>query len=243
MTDGHLEDETTSRVRPLDSRPLLVVLGAVSAALLVINVVLKVLADPGSDLGPWLMAFDVNHENNVPTAWNAALLLAVAAAAVLVAHLRASLAAWPLVAVVATAMALDELLRLHERLRTVGVLLREELGISLPTYAAVLPLALLALALLVGVVTAARRLPADVQRAVLLGVLLYLGGAVVMEGVSGWIEGTFGSARVYTVATTAEEGLEMGGCLVVLAGILRMVRSIPLGTSRALAGRPVHEIS
>lgn len=222
----------------LSTRPLVVVLGAVTAALLVINLAAK-LVTPFEERGDsWVLGhFDVNHETNAPTMWNGALLVAVALACVAVAALLTSgRLRWLAAATAATGMAADETLRVHERLGAVGARLSDGTGIEIPTYAWVLPGAVLALGLAAALVLWVRALPADVRWGVLGGGAMYIAGALGAEAVSGWIHQGQGITVAYAVVTTVEEGLEMFGCIVVLAAVLRMVVVAVDGHGRRWAG-------
>lgn len=199
-------------------------LAAGSAALVLLNLVLKSVADPRAEPSAWLWLFDVNREANVPTMWNALLLLSVAAGCFVVALLASRRLAWVVPGMVATVMAFDEVLRLHERLRGVGSWASAALPFDLPTYAWVLPGAVIALAAAVSAAMWAHRLPADVRGGVLLGVAIYFLGAVVVEAFTGWVDRTHGVGAAYAVLSGLEEVLEMLGCVVVAAAVLRMLR-------------------
>lgn len=209
----------------LSTRPLVAVLTVVTLVLLAVNLVAKLLTPVAErDASSVLAHLDVNHETNVPTMWNGALLVAVALACVAVAALRTGgRARWVVAALVASAMAADETLRVHERLGAVGAALSDGTGVEVPTYAWVLPGVVLALGLVGALLVWVRSLPGDVRWGVLAGGGMYVAGALGAEAVSGWIHQTHGVTLAYDVVTTLEEGLEMLGCVVVLAAVLGMV--------------------
>jgi hypothetical protein len=80
-------------------------------------------------------------------------------------------------------------------------------------------------------------LPVDVRRGFVVGTLLFGTGAVAVEALSGWVDVRYGSARLYALVTAVEEGLEMCGCIVVLAAVLAMLRMTSVMGSPALALR------
>ncbi|GGV17147.1 hypothetical protein GCM10010182_42760 [Actinomadura cremea] len=133
------------------------------------------------------MVFNVGAESNLAAWWNSTLLLAVAGMAVLAAMLtgpsaRPGRPTWLALAAATAWLSIDESVQVHERLAGVGKEWADGLGVSVPTYAWVLPGAAMALAGTVAAVLRARRLPRD-QRAGLLGALaVYISGALVVEG-------------------------------------------------------------
>lgn len=221
------------------ARPLAWVLLGVTAVLLTLNVVVKMLADPGRDMTVWLDVFDVNREMNVPTVWNAVLMVGVSTAALLVLGLlRRRRLGWALVALVTLVMAFDEMLRWHEQLRGLGARLDAITPFSLPTYAWVLPGLAVALGLVLVALPWARRLPRDVRLLALTGTGMFFAGAVGAEAVSGWVDLRYGTGSLYTVVTVVEEALEMTGCIVVLLAVLRMVHVVDGPQTRTLTVRP-----
>ncbi|MBE1531848.1 hypothetical protein [Actinomadura algeriensis] len=171
--------------------------------------------------------FNIGSESNLATWWNSALLLAVAATALLAALLtgpsaRPGRASWLALAAVATWLSIDETVQVHERLAGIGEGWADGLGTSLPTFAWVLPGAVMALAGVLAAVLWARGLPRD-QRLGLLGALaVYITGALVVEAINGWVNRQ-GLKEVYALGTTLEEGMEMGACLLALAVLARFV--------------------
>jgi hypothetical protein len=215
--------------RDLDLRALIVTLMAGTLALVAINLVLKALSTPERP-APYVGLFDVNLETNIPTMWNAALLLGVGTACVLVAGLerRRQRTGWIVAAVLTLGLATDEVLKLHERLRTVGAWLLENTPASLPTYSWVLPGLVVALGGIALVWWWTARKPHRTSWLLRIAVLLYGLGAVVVEAFSGWIEGAYGIGAAYAAVTALEEGLEMSACVVAVVAALRMLRVLDL---------------
>lgn len=157
--------------------------------------------------------FDVGLENNVPTGWSVLLLLALSAR---LWRLRGSSGAWRCAAAAALLLAVDEWVGWHEHLRVAGEALRE-VGIAPPTYAWVLP-GMVVAALCVGAATPwLRSLPHLVRRRVLLAVLVFCGGALGVEALSGLVHELGGSLQVWAAITSVEEALEMLGVLLAVS--------------------------
>ncbi|TDE88010.1 hypothetical protein EXU48_24340 [Occultella glacieicola] len=217
--------------RDLDLRVLIAALMGGTLALVAINLVLKALSTPERP-APYVGLFDVNLETNLPTMWNASLLLGVGTACLLVAGLnpRHGRLGWIVAAVLALALATDEVLKLHERLRAVGAWLVENTPASLPTYSWVLPGLVIALGGIALVWWWTARKPHRTAWLLRIAVLMYGLGAVVVEAFSGWIEGAYGVGAAYAAVTALEEGLEMSACVVAIVAALRMLRVLELGS-------------
>lgn len=189
--------------------------------LLTSGTVLVVLADVAvksvdrlHGLQPW---FDVGLENNVPTGWTVLLLLVLATR---LWRLRGQSRAWPFAALAAAALAVDEWVGWHEHLRVPGEALRQA-GLSLPTYAWVLPGAVVAALCLAAATPWLRSLPVAVRRRVLLAVAVFCSGALVGDAVSGWAVRLGGSVELWRAITTVEEALEMAGVLLAVSAFAR----------------------
>lgn len=219
-------------MKRLDARPLIAFLVAVTGGLLAINVITKVVSHPIDGRGVWLVQFDVNREANIPTFWNGSLLLGIACLCLAMAFMvpRRRLG-WTAAFLAAGLMAADEIVRWHERLERVGSAVSSALGFSIPTYAWLLPGVVLAAGFVVLVGLWVRQLPRDVARGVTVGAAMYLLGALGAEAASGWIDGVYGIGHAFNAITTIEEGLEMAGCIVVIAALLRPVRVIDDGVT------------
>jgi hypothetical protein len=170
--------------------------------------------------------FDVGREHNLPTGWSVLLLAAVAAACLRNAR-PAGGRGWWVAAAAATYLAADEWFSWHEHLKSLGDRLGEA-GVDLSTYAWVVPGAALGGAGAVAAHVWSRRLPPQVRRTCRLAVVVYGAGVLGVESVSGWIEAER-SWGAWTGLTFAEEGLEMAGALLFLAGARRVARSEPAG--------------
>ena len=206
--------------RPLRLRRLLVPLGVVSAALVVTGLVLHLVSRPDRAPGPWLEAFALNQPGTVPAMWRSVLFITVAAAAAVLAALeQGRRRRWVMTAVISTLLSLDGMLRWHEDL--LALLVEDgQRGRPVVWLLIALPIAG-AVSLLV---RWGRGLPGPAGRLVPAGVLVLVLGAVLGELASTWALEHHGDRAAFISAVAVEESLEMAGCLLVAAGLLRMVR-------------------
>ncbi|RSN46685.1 hypothetical protein, partial [Actinomadura sp. WAC 06369] len=171
--------------------------------------------------------FNIGSESNLATWWNSTLLLAVAGTALLAALLtdrtsRPGRTSWLALAAATAWLSVDETVQVHERLAVVGEGWADALGVSVPTYAWVLPGAAMALAGAAAAAVWARGLPRDLRRGLLGALAVYITGALVVEAFNGWVNRQ-GFKEVYALGTSVEEGMEMGACLLALAVLARFV--------------------
>jgi hypothetical protein len=193
---------------------LVIVTVVVLAAFVIVFAVHRVLPIP--DATP---VVDIGGERNIPTFWNAILLLSVAVAAV-VALFRSDGDgrrewSWLVVAAAAVYLSVDETFELHERLRNPFGSITDDL----PTYAWVIPGTALAVAGSAVLVTAGRRLPPIARPRLAAALGLYGVSAVGLEAVNGWLREHDRDAA-YTIGTVLEETGEMGACILAVTAIL-----------------------
>jgi hypothetical protein len=176
---------------------------------------------------------DIGGEANVPTWWNASLLLMTGVAALVARWDETQPAlrrAWAVVAAAATYLSIDEAIALHELL---GEPLKA-VRLDVPTYTWVLPGGLLALAGTAGLVAVCRRLPTTVRNQLALALGCYFAGAIGVEAFNGWV-GRGDAGPVFTVGMIVEETLEMGACILAIAAIVDHI--VTRGTAlRSAAG-------
>ncbi len=174
--------------------------------------------------------FDIGNESNLPTWWNATLLILVAMCA-LVASLVADRArerrAWWVVALAGTYLSIDEATELHERLAGIG----ERSGLAGPTYAWLAPGIVVALAGATVLVIAGRALPRRAGARLGLALGIYAVAALGLEAVGGWIRDDSDDSPWFTIAIMLEEGLEMLACVLAVGAILDTL-SIELDSGR-----------
>ncbi|MFD0548030.1 hypothetical protein ACFQ0X_01835 [Streptomyces rectiviolaceus] len=226
MTDSQMSDRLVGELARPPARRVLWFAAGATAALLVADLATR--AYNHYDPIPTVRRLvNVDVEANLATWWNSTLLLAVAGMALTAALLsgrgaRPGRQSWLGLAAAAALLSLDETVSLHERLGEVGRSWKEWAGGSLPTHAWVLPGAVLAAVGTLCAVLWARKLPRDLRVGLLAALAVYLGGALLTEGLNGWAHAN-GHSTVLMLGTIVEEGLEMSGCLVALAVLSRYV--------------------
>jgi hypothetical protein len=213
-----------------------------TAVLIVVDLGVKYVDMYLRDVPGWLAVWDVNRENNVPTAWNALLILAAGAVAALCASVadgrsQPGRRSWIVVALLTVFLGVDELARLHERLRGPSIQVSGGAMHSIPVYAWLLLGAVLGLVALGLALWWARSLPRDVRTAFVAGVLLFGAGAVAAEALGSYVDNTRGVGRIYFGVTAVEETMEMVGALLVTVAFLRMLRTTVVDGRRAVALR------
>ena len=189
--------------------------------------------------------FDLNLERNVPT-WYAtvslllcAVLLAVVARLARRAH-RPYVAHWTALAIGFLLLSVEEMLDYHSALKAVSVPGEQARGFLL--HAWVVPAAVIALVVAAVYLRFLMHLPARSRRLFVLAGLLYVGGAVGLESVSGQAQELFGRGSApLALASTLEETAEMAGVLVFVYALLDYLhRAAPVLRLRlASSSRPV----
>jgi hypothetical protein len=194
------------------------VLSGVTIVLLVAFVVVYAIhrATPIPDAKPIV---DIGGEHNIPTYWNAFLLLLVSAGAVVAAWrapLTNSPARWPWLVVAGAGLYLtfDEAFEIHERFDE-PVTSRD---IDIGTYAWVLPGAIVAIIGGSILVATGRHLPAMARRRLALALGVYAASAVGVEAINGWSR-DHGNDFLYTLGTLVEETGEMAACILAVTTI------------------------
>ncbi|TDC86281.1 hypothetical protein E1285_23975 [Actinomadura sp. 7K507] len=214
-------------VRPPSLRGPLLAAVAATALLLVVDFALRAYHEYVEPIPALRRLFNVGSESNVATWWNSTLLLSVAGMAVLAALLtgpgaRPGRLSWLSLAAATAWLSIDETVQVHERLAGPGEQWANGLGVSLPTFAWVLPGAVMALAGVAAAVVWARGLPRDQRVGLLSALAVYISGALGVEAVNGWLNRQ-GADVLYALGTSLEEGMEMGACLLALAVLARIV--------------------
>lgn len=222
-------------VVPLRTTRLAAALLGVTAMLLATDLLLKLVTTPQGRWQELRNLFSVSNESNVPTFWNAALLVLVSVACAVVALLAdRTRTGWTVASLTSFALAADETVRGHERLRSVSSQLGSWLPLEVPTYSWLLPGALLALAGATAAWAWTSRLPRSVRTGLRLALVVYGTGALGFEALSGMIETRSGIGVEYALATLVEEGLEMTACAIALVAVLRMLGTGMVGPRRAV---------
>lgn len=184
--------------------------------------------------------FDINRENNIPTAY-AAFLLVLAAQVLTVISIveRGQLRPyWIVLSAGFFYMALDEMNAMHEEwIEPVrGLIGGEEFGIFYFTW--VVPGLLVVLVLGVIFSRFLLRLPARTRRFMVLAGSLFVGGALGIEMIGGWYAENYSRETLgYDLLATVEESLEMAGVIVFIWTLLDHL-SATHGELRLGFGRP-----
>lgn len=201
--------------------PIMVIVVTGTALVVGLFVLSRLLPEGGERMLEVRFYVNLDSEGNLPTWWSALLLIGTAVAALFLALAERGPVArsWSVVAAVAALLSLDETTRLHERLdRVVAVT-----GITVPTFAWLLPGVLLLLIATPALVRLTRDLPREARRALLLASAVLLAGAVGMEAVHGAVARD-GTAAQQSVLVLAEEGLEMCGAATAFVTVARQLR-------------------
>jgi hypothetical protein len=183
--------------------------------------------------------FDVDRESTIP-AWLTSSLLLLAALAT--ASLNRKLPPdrqsryWHVLAFVLLVMSADEAVAVHEE---VGDQLDQLLDVGgALRYAWVIPAALIVLGLALTSRGAFRKLPRGTARTMLLGIALYLSGALLLEPLGSSLkEADDASALAVAAQATVEELLEMLGVGVYLYALLVYLTVVSRTTAVANAER------
>ena len=209
---------------------VVVVLGAVTAALFAAFVFVLVFHANVARI-PRIRAFlHVNEEASLPTWWNAALLLTVAFCAFWARVQEpdeGGRRAWLLVGSAGALMSMDETASLHERLA--GPV--RSAGIDPPTFAWLIPGIVIAATGSLLLVRVGRLLPRSTRGPLLLALTVYAAGAIGVEAANGVLR----DVRVlyYLTGTIVEELLEMVACILAVGTIVNHLTSRSDATSRA----------
>jgi hypothetical protein len=195
---------------------LIVGLSLVACMLLLVHGVLTVYHYQVAEIEwiPWRQLFDVDEENNLPT-WFSGGLAGITALWLWVQaeSSRANADRWALhwrvLCVGFLLISLDEIAGIHETINTV---------ISI-TWA--IPFGILALVIGLSFFPFLWALPKHTRNTFVLGGILFVGGAIGIEMIGApMVE----DAMPYNLLTIVEEGMEMFGVIVFLAGLLRFMR-------------------
>lgn len=173
--------------------------------------------------------FALGMEHNVPTFFSSMLLLSAAALLGIITmtrhqHKESKVFQWGLLAVIFLYLAVDEAAGLHELLNY-PVSIFTETG-SVFYYGWVIPASVLVLIFAGAYLRFLLDLPRTVRILFVAAGMLYVGGALGGEMVSGLYADSHGwDNPTYATIATMEETLEMTGALVFVYALLRYVRA------------------
>lgn len=226
--------------RRLGAARLTIILGVVGAILMVSGSLLWSLYALGEGDGVgWRIVGVVSRvlypgrEGNVTTWYSAALLLLLAVGfgghAYLLARADRAWRACAALGVIAAVLSADESAAIHEQLGRAAEFLDVSVSWTFGWLILGIPFAVAAAAALLWL---ARALPPALRRRLITAGVLFLGGALGMEAVGGWVvsgesgEDSLPGGVAYQLAQLAEEGLEVAGILVALWAVLTEFRAV-----------------
>jgi hypothetical protein len=236
-----LKHRTSTRFGIPEPGVVVKVLLAVAVAMVVVSAIIQGASRAlgGSELFGLVRLTYVDAESNIPTWYSSGLLLAVACIHAVIARAASRRADrwarhwWALAALFAV-LSIDEASMIHElpidRLRAVfgvGGLLHEAWVV--PGMIAVMIVGLLLVSFL-------RSLPRSIAIGYLLAGVLFVGGAIGVEMVSGAVaDGRGRESWMYVMVVSVEELFEMAG-LAVLAGVSLVVLRNQVGRTVEISG-------
>lgn len=228
----------------LDPRRIALLLAVVVASLVAIHFVLQVYRfhfPPGTLAMTLIDRFDLDQEGTVPAYLSSLLLLGSGIVLASIALDRAKqpyARHWAVLAVIFCLLSLDEASSWHE---TLVDPVRQTLGLGLSGWlywAWVVPGAAFVAVFAMAYLGFLRHLPARHRALFVLAGGLFVGGAIGMELVGGYLVSSDEQGFLYVCAYTIEEGLEMVGALTFLYALLRYKAEfgLPLQVQVALQG-------
>lgn len=211
----------------LDASVLLRVLGVLVVLLLIASIAGQVatLAFGHDHVKGFVPLFNVDAERNVPTFFSVLLLITAAFLLAVTASIEARKTRpywqWALLSSGFLLMGFDEAFSFHERLidPMKQVLGGGDLGVF--SYAWVVPGLVLVLLLLLVFFRFVMQLPTPTRRRFIVAGALYIGGAIGMEMIGGWVREVHGFySWQYSTSVTIEEGMEMAGLITFISALL-----------------------
>ncbi len=223
-------------------RRLIFALTTIAAGLVVINVVFFVVRFGfGHESLSVPRLVNLNHEENLPAYLSGAMLTIVALLSLLIGWLRRRRRAsesvlWFVLAGGLFYFCIDELAQIHEQLSEP---MRDTFGLTGIFYFGwVVPAIAALVALLPICVKFTRRLEPRVRSLFILATFLYVGGAIGVEMVGGYIAESRGfDDPWYVAAATIEESAEIAGVLVLMYALLIKLR-IEAAAGDSASGSP-----
>lgn len=223
-SDDRSPGETRRIPLALAGRRLLPLLAACVAVLVLASVLAEIYENviEGTRWRKAAAFVSMDNEANLPTWFSTVLLLACAALAWTIARAEHAIGArrwrhWIGVVAIFLYLSLDEAGRLHERFINP---LRDLLGaggaLQYTWIVVAIPVVIAVVVIYAGFV---RDLPRRPRALVIGGAILYVGGAIGMEAVSGAYRDAHGAGLGFGLLTTGEETLEMTGVLLAIAGL------------------------
>lgn len=174
----------------------------------------------------WTDLFNLDRESNIPSFFSASLLLLSGGVLALIAAMerkRAGLRSWQWtgLSLVFVYLAIDEAASIHELFIRPTRHLLGEWATGFLAFAWVIPFGILLAFFLVVYFRFWYRLPSRTRALVLVGGVLYVGGAVIVELFAGAYVSNHGKTGMsYSLLVGLEESMEMFGAIVFLYAML-----------------------
>lgn len=228
-------------------RTFLVLLIPVSALALTSYLLWRAIAqsmpETYADIHFWFYFFDVGREINVPTWFSAGLWILIGVLTGYYARRATRFRfSWGFFSFVAVFLSLDETLELHERLDVIGNQLAPYLPVQLG-FTWVIPGVLIAAILCAVLLRLVLSLPRPVMLGLIASGVVFVGGSVGAESLSGMALVNGGSAPSFFVLTLIEETLEMTGLALCLASLLHTMEHRPVDGGIAYRVAAVRRVS
>jgi hypothetical protein len=171
-------------------------------------------------------AFNVDFENNIPTTYSVMALLFSSLLLSVIAYEKNLKKDrykyhWTILVGIFFFLTLDEAYQLHEQLITPMRSLIGGTGFLYYTW--VVPFAFMVGLFLLSYSKFVFRLPASTRKWLILACILYVGGAIGMEMVGGYLRSPGIPSILYRIAVTVEELLEMLGIVVFIHALMLYV--------------------
>lgn len=206
-------------IRP---RTIFIAIGVVVVALAGANVVVGVFRQLTDQPATGLDVFDLNAEQSISSWFSSALLLVAAAlTAAIAVRARTMTWRWAGLAAMLLLASIDETIAVHERLsEPIGNLLN--ISDSFP-FAWVLPFIVVGAALFPTYLGLLRSLDRQYQVLFVLSAVVYLGGAVGLEIVGGFLFEAFGPGIATELEVIVEESAEMLGMGLLISSLYQLL--------------------
>ena len=204
-------------------------LALIASSLLIVDLILQTIdweLSPGWFIWPHLVRFfDLNSEASLPTWYSVSLLSgsALLTAIIAIDAWRKSHRFkwhWALLAVLVAGFSIDEGAKIHDS--SAGTPLRDIIGTDgLLYYAWVIPALISALIVSLVFARFILVLPSRTRLLFILSAIVFIGGAIGFEMISGWYaDRNPGPTLVYATLTSFEEFFEMCGVVLLIGGLL-----------------------
>jgi hypothetical protein len=175
----------------------------------------------------WFYFFDVGRELNVPTWFSSGLWIAAGILAGYFArHASRHRRSWALFAVVCLVLSIDETLELHERLDGIGNALAKYVPVQLG-FTWVIPGLLIAGLIVLSLLRMVLSLPRTPRTALLAAGIVFVGGGVGVETLSGFFIQGATLPWQFFLLTLIEETLEMTGIALLVAALAHIIAVRP----------------